>query len=142
MAPGNIRKAAHECNQTATNALPETVHNVGMTLDCPTRDIELEDRVQARIWIHTNQLSIRNITDACKIELVLQNKDELAAIGKEKQKQTLKQYQDTVLSLNGKTDKPPEPTHNTRETIAGTLKMSTGKVAQTEFVIIIISICP
>lgn len=121
--------------QNKSNKVSHFGNSEAQWLDCPTQDIEFKDRVQARIWIRKNQLSRRNLTDAWKIELELQNKDELAKVGKEKQKQAGVEHGENhpqeLLSIN---DKSSEPAHNTRETIANTLKMSTGKVAQAVFV--------
>ena len=64
--------------------------------------------------------------NAWKIELELQNKAELVEVGREKQAHGQTAPGKTLLSLN---DKSVEPAHNTRETIATTLKMSTGKIA-------------
>ena len=100
-------------------------------LVCPEKSIEFTDRQQARIWIRTNQLSRRNLTDAWKIELELQNKAELIEVGREKQAHGQTAPGKTLLSFN---DKSVEPAHNTQKTIATTLKMSTGKVAQAEYV--------
>ena len=99
-----------------------TKHGLG----CPSKGIEFQDKRAARIWIRKNQMARRNITDAWRIELELQNKAELVEIGKEKQGERT-----DLLSLN---DKKLEPAHNTQKAIATTLKMSTGKVAQAEYV--------
>jgi hypothetical protein len=67
------------------------------------------------VWIITNQLGRRNITDFARAELALKRKEILLKQGREKQKQTLKQYNEpTVLPNLGKTDTP----HNTQKKIA------------------------
>ena len=76
-----------------------------------------EDENEAMLWIINNQLGRRNITDFARAELVLKKKDILLEKGREKQKQTLKQYNEpTVLTKLVKTDTP----HNTQKKIAYT----------------------
>jgi hypothetical protein len=92
-----------------------TRHN----LSFKTVHVLFPDEINARIWIRSNQIARRNLSDAWKIELALGNKEDLALIGKEKKIQTLKQGTKLpVLSNNDKTAKPPA--HNTRSEIAKT----------------------
>jgi len=98
-----------------------------------TVEIDLHDRVVARVWIRNNQLSRRNLTKAWYIELGLGNKEDLAAIGRKKRAATLKQNaSDPVLSQNDKTDSKPK--HDTRAEIAKRAGVSTGQVGQAEVV--------
>jgi len=96
-----------------------------------TQEIEFQNEDEAKVWILTNQLARRNLPEFTRIELALKRKEILLAKGKEKQKQTLKQYSDTVLSNFDKTEEP----HNTRQIIADELEISTGKVAMAEQVL-------
>lgn len=51
-----------------------------------TKAIDLPDRRAARIWIITNQLSRRNLTDFARTEIALKLKDEIAAQAAEREK--------------------------------------------------------
>jgi len=72
--------------------------------------------------------------DGWKIELELGNKQDLLEIGREKKVQDGKDSRAIQLGVLSKNDKTLEPPHNTREIIAESLGMSTGKVAQAELV--------
>lgn len=97
-----------------------------------TKEINFETEDDAKIWIITNQLARRNISDFTRIELALKRKEILLAMGREKQKQTLKQYRDTVLLQDNKTDEEP---HNTRNILATEIKISPGYIAKAEQII-------
>jgi len=108
------------------------------SLEYDTIEKQFDGRLQVKLWIRSNQLARRNLTDAWKIELALGSKADLAEIGRAKlaeagAKHAGNQYAKMEpLSIN---DKPSnEPKHDTRQTIADTLGMSTGKLAQAEYV--------
>jgi len=96
-----------------------------------TQEIEFQNEDEAKVWILTNQLARRNLPEFTRIELALKRKEILLAVGREKQKRTLKQYSDTVLLQNNKTDE----THDTRQIIAHELDISPGYIAKAEQVI-------
>jgi phage N-6-adenine-methyltransferase len=83
----------------------------------------------AKLWMIDNQKGRRNLTDGWKFQLSQNKKDILLGMGRAKQKETLKQNTDTVLSIIDKTD---EPAHNTQKVIAEDLGWSTGKVAMAD----------
>ena len=90
-----------------------TKHNIPFE----TKSINFSDDDEAMVWIITNQLGRRNITDFARAELALKRKEILLKQGREKQKQTLKQYNEpSVLPKLGKTDTP----HNTQKKITYT----------------------
>jgi len=95
-----------------------------------TERMEFESKSHARVWMRANQAGRRNLTPAWKIELALGNKEDLLAIGREKQSETLGGYKhdSSVLSQNDKT----ENRHNTREEVAKTAGVSTGSVGMAE----------
>lgn len=109
---------------------------------------EFEDLLDVKIWIRNNQMARRNLTDGWKAELVLRNKDDLLAKGREKLQEagekgnTIRwQEEASPLSETDKPDaktifpenislpetdkdiKPTEEKHNTREKIAEGLSL-------------------
>jgi len=106
-----------------------------------TAQHDFESRAHARIWIRKQPGSRRNLSDAWKISLALGNKEDLAEIGKAKlstagtKGNDIRWKKESPLSLSDKPDTPVEPPHNTQKQIADFLDMSTGKVAQAEYVI-------
>jgi DNA N-6-adenine-methyltransferase (Dam) len=98
-----------------------------------TMEIEFESDTHARVWMRNNQRSRRNLSDAWKIELELGNKEDLAEIGRSKNKATVGRPAKESLS-NNDNDLTPEPKHDTRKEIAKAAGVSTGKIAQAEVV--------
>ena len=84
-------------------------YNIAKRINCNFTTVakEFASMIDAKIWIRKNQLGRRNLTDGWKAELALRNKDDLMKKGREKQKETLKQYktEDTVLSETDRTDR-------------------------------------
>lgn len=108
-------------------------HEICTRLRIPfdTIEIELPDRLAARIWIRTNQMSRRNLSDGWKLELKLANKADLLEQGKAKKAHGKTAPGRTLLSNNDKS--VDDSKHNTQKAIADDLGWSTGKVAQGEF---------
>jgi DNA modification methylase len=98
-------------------------HNIEFNIN----EKQFENEEEAKIFIINNQLARRNITDFVKCELQLKKKEFLLQIGKEKE-----HIRKTTLSIN---DKVPLPEHNTRNTLAKEVDISTGKFAQAEIII-------
>ena len=128
-----------------------------LRLPFQTREMQFESRAHARIWIRSNQLSRRNLSDAWKLEIALGNKADLVEIGRVKLSEAGTKHQgnqhskveplsnndkpsdpepEPILKPQNVTTKPvprspvPAPKHDTRAVIADTVGMSTGKVAQ------------
>ena len=92
-----------------------------------TIEIEFADRNAVKIWMIDNQKGRRNLTEGWQFELSQAKKEILAAIGKAKKSQTLKQgKQAPDLSKVDKSE------HNTQQEIAKDLGWSTGKVAMAD----------
>ena len=106
-----------------------TKHNIPFN----TRDIHFENEDEAMIWIITNQLSRRNITDFVRVELALKRKDLLLKQGKEKMQFAGRAGAEARWGLS-QNDKPYTQ-HNTRAIIAKDLGLSTGTVAQAEVIL-------
>jgi site-specific DNA-methyltransferase (adenine-specific) len=123
---------------------------------------EFEDLTDVKIWIRSNQMARRNLTDGWKAELALRTKEDLLRKGREKlqeagekgntvrwQKQSPLSETDKpderllcfaktedeqkVLSETDKTVEVDKP-HNTQKEIAKELGWSVGKVACAEYV--------
>ena len=106
-----------------------TKHNIPFN----TRDIHFENEDEAMIWIITNQLSRRNITDFVRVELALKRKDLLLKQGKEKMQFAGRAGAEARWGLS-QNDKPYTQ-HNTQAIIAKDLGLSTGTVAQAEVIL-------
>lgn len=106
-----------------------TKHNIPFN----TRDIHFENEDEAMIWIITNQLSRRNITDFVRVELALKRKDLLLKQGKEKMRLAGRAGAEARWGLS-QNDKPYTQ-HNTQAIIAKDLGLSTGTVAQAEVIL-------
>jgi len=105
-----------------------TKHNIPFE----TKSINFSDDDEAMVWIITNQLGRRNITDFSRAELALKRKEILLKQGREKQKQTLKQYNEpTVLTKLVKTDTP----HNTQKKIAKEIGVGQGTIGRVEVIL-------
>lgn len=103
------------------------------SVDYPVKEITLEDRKAARVWIRNNQMARRNLNAAQKLELQFQNKDELLAMGKEKREATQgRPHKEKLLSDTDNSFK--EPKHDTRQQIAAAAGVATGTVAMAEVV--------
>jgi len=102
-----------------------TKHNIPYAVN----EMSFENDMEARVWIRNNQLHRRNLTDGWKVELALQNKAELTA---EHEKERVENRRANVRVSNNDTRK--SESGKTRKAIANTLGMSTGKVAQAEYV--------
>lgn len=103
-----------------------TKHNIPFT----TNQIEFESKTHARIWIRSNQLSRRNLSEGWKIEIALDNKADLAEVGKVKYEATVGRPKKESLS-NIDNDLPK---HNTQKILAEGAGVSTGKLAMAEVV--------
>ena len=88
-------------------------------------EVEFESEAHARVWMRRNQAGRRNLSDAERINVELENKPDLAEIGR--------QTQGTRTDLLSNNDKKLEP-HNTQSTLAAEAGVSTGKFAQGEYV--------
>lgn len=99
-----------------------------------TVSMEFESIAHARVWMRNNQLGRRNLNDGWRVEMVAGNKDDLLAIGREKQSDAGgdKKSQDYKIGFINN-DKPSE-SHNTQKILAEQADMSTGKYAQAEIV--------
>ena len=96
--------------------------------------LEFDSLEQARVWMRDNQMGRRNLSTAWRIDLQLANKEDLAKIGAEKRAHGQTAPGKTLLSQNDKSDKPPEPKHDTRKEIAKAANTSTGMVGMAEVV--------
>lgn len=105
-----------------------------LSIPFTTRDVDFLSVSEARVWICQNQLSRRNLSDAWKLELALLVKSDLLEIGRAKQGAAggdkVSPSARAVLSNNDIS----APAHSTQRTIAATAGVSTGKVAQAEYV--------
>ena len=91
---------------------------------------EFDSRAHARIWMRANQAGRRNLPDAWKIDLQLGNKDDLAAIGAVKRKETEgRPSKETVIQMDSSL-----PKHNTQKEIAKAADVGVGTVARAEIV--------
>lgn len=96
-----------------------------------TVEREFTDRRAVRVWIRNNQLSRRNLSDAWRIELALQNKADLAEIGAEKHKATVGRPSKEKSLSQADNDLPK---HNTQKEIAKTAGVATGTIGKAEVV--------
>lgn len=122
-----------------------TKHN----LPFRTQEKDFKDEGAAEIWILTNQLGRRNISDFVRIELALKRKDLLLEQGREKKQIAGKEARDIQLgvltnwskpqnssepSVLSTIDKSDEP-HNTRQIMAKELKVGQGTIERAEVII-------
>lgn len=86
-----------------------------------TKAIELPDRRAARIWIISNQLSRRNLTDVARTEIALKLKQEIAAQAAERQEaariaaETARQVR-SGATVRQNSDAPSKPDENAKTT--------------------------
>ena len=92
-------------------------------LSFQVRDITFPDRLAARVWIRSNQLSRRNLTPAWKVELALGNKADLVEIGKRK----MAEGGQGLSNLD-------KPSHDTRQVIADLAGVAPATIARSEYV--------
>lgn len=118
-----------------------------LEIDFEYREMDFDGEDDAIVWMIDNQGGRRNLSDGWKYDLALKKKEILLAKGREKQKETLKQFSGLpndsecpVLSIIDKTDDADdseafedEP-YNTRKTIAADLGWGTCKTAQADYV--------
>ncbi len=90
-----------------------------------TREVQFASEDEAKLWIISNQLARRNISEYARFELVEKRKSILLEMGK--------RTQGMRTDLLSNIDKKFEP-HNTQKQLATELKWSTGKVAMAEIV--------
>lgn len=92
---------------------------------------EFESEAHVRIWMRNLALGQRNLEDAWKIELALENKKDLAAVGAAKRKATegRPSEQKTVVHLDNSL---PPAKHNTRVELAKAADVSPGTIARAE----------
>lgn len=100
------------------------------SLHIPFQTVELafDDRRAARIWIRKNQLMRRNLNEAQRLELVLANKGELEAIGRERMAEGGKRKGLSEM------DKPSEPPHDTRKQLAEEAGVPPTQLARADYV--------
>jgi protein gp37 len=104
----------------------EICRDLGVEFD--TEDFAFSSEYDAMLWIISNQLGRRNLSDFQKAELISKKKDILLKKGKKKREQNLKQGDkkpETVLDTKSEQ-------HNTRKQLADEVGMSERKFAQAE----------
>lgn len=105
------------------------------SLPFQTKEISFGSEGEAKIWIITNQLARRNITDFTRIELKYKRKDILLAMGREKKQIAGKEARDKQLGVLSNLDKTPTEPHDTRKIIADELDIGSGTLARAEQII-------
>jgi len=108
-----------------------TKHNIPFR----TQEKEFESEEAAEIWIIGNQLARRNLPKFVLIQLALKRKDILLEQGLEKKRVAGKEARDIQLGVLLRNNKTPEEPHDTRQIIAGEIKVSPGYIAKAEQII-------
>jgi len=99
-----------------------------------TQEKEFESEDAAKVWIISNQLARRNISDYLRFELKEKRKDILLERGREKKRVAGKEARDIQLGVLPIIGKTPEEPHDTRQIIADELGWSHSKFAMAELV--------
>ncbi len=100
-----------------------------------TREVQFASEDEAKLWIISNQLARRNISEYARFELVEKRKSILLEMGRQKQQSAGREARDKQLGVLSIIDKTPEEPHDTRQQLASELGWSTGKVAMAEVVL-------
>lgn len=99
-------------------------------IEFDTVEMAFDSAAHARVWMRSNQAGRRNLPDAWRIELQLGNKADLAAIGRQKYKDTVGRPSNEIVVTNDH----ELPKHNTKKIIAEAAGVSTGQIAKAEIV--------
>lgn len=99
-----------------------------------TVEMAFDSAAHARVWIRGNQTGRRNLPDAWRIELQLDNKADLAEIGRQKQADAGGDKVSDEAKTASVTNNKSAPAHDTRKVIADAAGVSTAQIAKAEIV--------
>jgi len=100
-------------------------------IDFKTIEQDFSSKGEAILWVISNQLSRRNLTDAQRVEIALKHKEILTKLGKEK----MEHSRDTQAFVRIEQTPPKKTSHDTRKKIAEISGVSEAKVQKVEKVL-------